>query len=105
MQATAQALAEGTTAAAEPGSDYESYGHIVDLSVDLDASPAPTPPGNFIKDPLRRSNNANTAKVRGRQTPPGAAPLRTQHVSISISRSELQQGGIIRLVVDLKLEP
>jgi hypothetical protein len=93
VQASASAL--DAAPVAEPGTDYGSYGHIVDLSVELGESAPVTPQGGFIKDPLRRSEPAPAR--------PGA-PVRTQHVQVVVSRAELKQGGTIRLVVDLKLE-
>jgi hypothetical protein len=93
VQASAAALDEAAPAAA--GSEYGSYGHIVDLSVGLDQEAEAAPPGGFIKDPLRRTE-AQPARA--------GAPVRTQHVTVVVSRAEMKQGGTIRLVVDLKLE-
>ena len=82
---------------AAPG-EYTTYGHIVDLSVEPEPEAVQPNPSGFIKDPLRRADKS--APVLGVAT----APIRTQHVTVSISRAELKQGGTIRVVLDLHVE-
>jgi len=83
--------------AAEPG-EYTTYGHIVDLSLEPETEAIQPNPSGFIKDPLRRADRAAPMH----QVAP--APIRTQHVTVSISRAELKRGGTIRVVLDLQVE-
>jgi hypothetical protein len=79
--------------AAEGSGEYNTYGHIVDLSVGSEPEAVQPSPSGFIKDPLRRVEGA-----------PPQAPIRTQHLSVTLSRAELKQGGTIRVVLDLRVE-
>jgi hypothetical protein len=86
----------------DDGTDgYASYGHVVDLSGQVEAPPQPGRPDSlFIKDPLRRSDKA-APPARGVAAPP---PARTQQLTVSIPRAELKPGATIRIVLDVKVE-
>jgi len=79
--------------------EYHAYGHIVDLSGAESEPEAVQPnPSGFIKDPLRRSEASQPQRAGG------PAPIRTQHVTVTLSRAELKQGGAVRVVLDFRVE-
>ena len=113
VQASAQSLEiTEPEPVAEPTSDYSGYGHVVDLEIGAavqEESPAiaeaPAPGaadagiGGLIQDPLRRRDSQ---AARGG---PASAPSITKHVTVGVTRSELQQGRTIRILLDLRIEP
>jgi signal recognition particle receptor subunit beta len=93
--------------------DYSRYGHVVDLEVDarvaaagapeLAVEPQPQLPAGgdlgLIKDPLRR-REAQAGRTAG-----GGGPVVTKQATVVVSRSELQQGRGIRILLELRVEP
>jgi signal recognition particle receptor subunit beta len=85
-----------------PASEYPSYGHVVDLAAGGRA-PGAEPNEGFIKDPMRRRDEATPAGPRAAPAPSG--PTATKRVAVVVSRAELQQAGAIRIFLDVRLEP
>ena len=105
VHAASQALdAEGAGEVA-PGArdEYGAYGHLVDLSLEMGQAASQVPSGGFIKDPLRRADKA--AGGLGALPSPGETPVRTQHVTVAVTRAEIEKGGVIRILLDLRVVP
>jgi len=112
VQASAEALEiTDPEPATHADTEYSHYGHVVDLEVDAKVSETvePLPEtrnevapeedfGGLIKDPLRRRE-----LQAGRSTGP-TGPVVTKQATVVVSRSELQQGRAIRILLELRVE-